>query len=663
MWRPMVNAFFPPSRPAVALGEDPFEDVRVAAEAEAEAESGERRPGPQSGRPGLVALGALGVVYGDIGTSPLYAFREALGRSGSGGSDAADVYGVVSLLLWALLLVVTLKYVIFLLRADNHGEGGILSLFALVQSALGRRTPLILVLAIGGAALFYGDAIITPAISVLSALEGLEIADPGLAPFVVPLSALILVILFAAQRRGTAGVSSLFGPVMLVWFLAIGLVGLHQVVRHPEILWALDPAHALSFLFGGGFGAFIVLGSVFLAITGAEALYADLGHFGRKAIQRAWFAVVFPALALTYLAQGSLVLSDASAATNPFFLLVPSWGLLPLILLATVATIIASQAVLTGAASLTWQAVQLGFLPPLRLVHTSAENTSHIYLPLLNLALLIGVVALVVTFRSSSALAAAYGIAVTGTMVITSILAFLYLRHGRGWRRGPALAAISPILLIELCFLTANLTKIPDGGYLPILIAGALMIAMWTWSRGRDYMLRQRDQELVPLIDFISSVDKQHLVTVPGTAVFLTGNPKITPVSLLQNVKHNHVLHTQVIIANIQTTGTPFVWGDDRVRIEHYDERFVGVVMRFGFMEQPSILKALAVCRRKGLKFEVMSTSFFLLKRKLVADPKRGLPLWQDRILLALAAISSDPIDHYALPRDRVVAFAIPTPV
>jgi KUP system potassium uptake protein len=610
---------------------------------------------PKAGLTALT-LGAVGVVYGDIGTSPLYALRESLRLAAADGVTRNEVLGVVSLLLWALILIVTLKYVLLLLRADNRGEGGILALLALVQHAIGRRTGVTFALGVAGAALFFGDAILTPAISVLSAVEGLELVTPVFGPYVLPIAVALLALLFLAQQWGTGAIAAWFGPITALWFAAMGAAGAVHIADDPGVLTAFNPLHGIGFLGQHGLVGIFVLGAVFLAVTGAEALYADLGHFGRRPIQLAWFAVVFPALALNYLGQGALVLAHPAALANPFFLMVPGWALLPLVLLAAAATLIASQAVITGAYSITRQAMQLGLLPRLEIVHTSAALSGQIYMPLVNWLLLAGVLALVLIFGTSSNLASAYGIAVSGTMLITTVLAFFYLREGRRWSLAVVLALVGPIALVEAAFVAATLLKFADGGYVPVLLAAALAVLMVTWVQGTAQLFQRARRMMVPLGTFIgSTAASARIAAVPGTAVFLTSDPDYTPPSLLHNLKHNKVLHEQVVILTVTNVDTPRVDEAERVTIERLDARFVRVGVRFGFMEDTNLGRALALCRRQGLKFDVMTTSFFLSRRKLLPEGRVGMPLWQDHIYITLAAIAADPSDFYRLPRDRVV--------
>ena len=605
-------------------------------------------------RTAALTVGAVGIVYGDIGTSPLYAFREAVRPAAADGVTDLEVFGVVSLLLWALILIVTLKYVLFLLRADNRGEGGVLSLFALVQD-YPRRSGLVFVLGVTGAALFFGDAIITPAISVLSAVEGLKLVTPLFEPYVLPISIGILIALFLVQSRGTGPLSRWFGPITAVWFVAMGVAGVAQIIGAPEVLQAFDPRHAVSFMTSHGRVGFVVLGAVFLSVTGAEALYADLGHFGRKPIQIAWFALVFPALALNYLGQGALVIQTPSAVADPFFLMVPSWALPGFVVLATIATVIASQAVITGAFSMTRQAIQLGLLPRLVIRHTSATETGQIFLPAINVLLLVGVVMLALAFQTSSALAAAYGIAVSGTMVVTTALAYLMLQKVWGWPMWVSALALLPILLIELAFFAANAAKVPDGGYVPLLLGLAVVVIMWTWSRGtRELYVRSRNQS-VSLADFVPRIEKGSALRVPGTAVFLTSDVDATPPALLHNLKHNHVLHEHIIVLTVRACDKPRVPDAERAVIERINDRFHRITLEFGYMETPNINRALAACRKQGLKFEGMKTTFFLGRRKLVAKADVGMPAWQDHIYIFLSRLAADPTDFYHLPRERVV--------
>ena len=603
-----------------------------------------------------LTIGSVGVVYGDIGTSPLYALREAVTAAGAGGTATREaVLGVLSLILWALIVVVTIKYVLILLRADNKGEGGTLALMALAQRALGRRAGAVVLCGIISAALFYGDAVITPALSVLSAIEGLKIATPAFEPFIVPLTVVILVALFAVQSRGTARVAAFFGPITALWFIAIAIPGLVYVVGHPEVLLAFNPAYAVQFLASHGVIGLITLGAVFLAVTGAEALYADLGHFGKKPIQTAWVVLVLPALAINYLGQGALVLADPKAIENPFFLLYPDWALLPMVGLATVATVIASQAVITGAYSITQQAIQLGLLPRLEIRHTSEEHYGQIFMPRVNALLLVGVLFLVLMFRSSSALASAYGIAVTGTMVVTGIMALVVIWKVWRWSPLAAAALMVPFILIDLTFLGANLLKVVEGGWVPLALGALLMVVMYTWRRGSRLLLEKTRRLETPLADLVRMLERKPPARVPGTAVFLTSTPDSAPTALLHSLKHYKVLHEKNVILTIETADAPRVDPDERVRIEPVGETFTRVVLRFGFMESPNVPKALAVARKHGFSFDIMSTSFFLSRRALKPAVRSGMPRWQDRLFIMLTRFANDASDYFQIPTGRVV--------
>ncbi len=614
---------------------------------------------PASTRKFLVLLlGSIGVVYGDIGTSPLYAFREALRPFSHDGVTQAEIVGLISLMVWTLTIIVTFKYVLFLLRADNDGEGGTLSLLALLMKKTGRYMPVLFFAGLIGAALFIGDAMITPALSVMSAVEGLKLVTPALESYVLPISAIIMVLLFAVQSRGTAAVSNFFGPITVIWFLAMAWGGLLHIGDDYTILQAFNPVNAIWFITHAGFVGLIVLGAVFLTVTGAEALYADLGHFGRKPIQVAWFTLVFPSLALNYLGQGAFVLAHPEAATDPFYLMYPDWALLPIVLLATAATIIASQAVITGAFSLARQAVHLGFLPRLLIAFTSETNTGQIYVPAVNTLLFVGVLVLIFTFGDSESLAIAYGISVTGAMVVTTLMAFQFLRSVWGWSAIMAGVILVPLLLLETVFLGANLLKIHDGGWVPILLAIAIMLIMWTWTRGSQLLREKTARNDIPLDAFIRSIEKdsEHApVRVPGTAVFLTSVGDKAPAVLLHNIKHNHVLHEKNIILTVKTTEQPYVTDANRVTITKLSERFARIEVYFGFMDEPNVSKALALCKKAGLKFEIMQTSFYLGRRTLVSKANSGLPGWQDKLYIALSGLGIDPSAYFSLPANRVV--------
>lgn len=604
-----------------------------------------------------LTLGSIGVVYGDIGTSPLYAFREAMVAAGAshGGVQRADVLGVLSLIIWALIIIVTLKYVLILLRADNQGEGGTLTLLALAQRALGRSAPAALSLGMIGAALFYGDALITPAISVLSAVEGLKLVTNQFDPYVLIITVGIIVGLFMVQNHGTAAVAGWFGPITLVWFIVMAIGGAMHLGQDPSVLASLNPAHAVVFISSNGTLGLIALGAVFLAVTGAEALYADLGHFGRKPIQFAWIFAAFPSLLLNYMGQGALLLADPKAIENPFFLLYPAWALLPVVVLATLATIIASQAVITGAYSLTRQAVQLKLLPRLRILHTSEAHEGQIYMPVVNTLLLVGVLALVLAFASSSKLANAYGIAVTGTMVVTALLAVVVVHKHWNWPLPAALALIVPFLTIDLIFLGANLMKVLEGGYVPLFIALFIVTIMWTWMRGTAVLARKELQSEIPLADVLHSLERKMPPIIPGTAVYLTANPSLAPVALMHSLKHFKSLHEQNVILTIVTADVPRIAEEDRVTMEEISPRFRQVTMTFGYKEEPNVPRALALCRRLGWKFDIMSTSFLVSRRSLKLAAHSVMPNWQTRLFIFLARNSATASDYFRIPAGRVV--------
>ncbi|BCJ91152.1 putative potassium transport system protein kup 1 [Terrihabitans soli] len=603
-----------------------------------------------------LTLGSLGVVYGDIGTSPLYALRESLLHAG-GAPTRVEVIGIVSLLVWALFLVVTLKYVALLLRADNHGEGGTLSLVTLAQSTMKSPSNLVLALGIVGASLFYGDAILTPAISVLSAVEGLEYTTDIDESWIVPIVMGILIILYAVQSYGTAKVSAFFGPIMLVWFATLAILGIVHINDAPDILNALNPLYALSFMTGHGILGFTVLGSVFLAVTGAEALYADMGHFGRTAIRRAWLFFVLPGLVVNYLGQGALALSHPDTVGNLFFSTAPEWGRLPLVLLATAATVIAAQAVITGAYSLTHQATQLGILPRLAVSHTSEKERGQIYMPKVNWLMLAGALFLVVIFETSSNLAAAYGIAVVGTMIVSTMLAVPVIARLWGWGWIAAVAVALPFFLLDSAFLTANLLKLADGGWIPLALGFLIVIGMWTWVRGTRIVAEKVRRESVPLSNVVGSMAKsKSIVRVTGTAVFLTSDTEVAPAAMMHNLKHNKVLHEQNVLLTVVTEPRPYVPRENRSSYEKISDDFSRVVLRYGYMESPHIPRALDRCKQDGLSFEIMSTSFFIGRRTFKISPEGGaMPNWQDRLFILLTRQADDVITYFRIPAGRVI--------
>jgi KUP system potassium uptake protein len=603
-----------------------------------------------------LTLGSIGVVFGDIGTSPLYAFREAVaGAAGHEPVTRIIVLGVLSLILWALFIVVTAKYVLLLLRADNNGEGGTLSLMALGQRALGRRSWPLLALGVIGASMFIGDSMITPAISVLSAVEGLKLAAPALEHYVVPLTLFILVVLFSVQSSGTAWIATAFGPVMVLWFSVLAVMGVVHISDDPSVLAAINPWYGIQFLLSHGTIGLVTLGAVFLAVTGGEALYADLGHFGRKPIQSAWFFLVLPALLINYFGQGALILSNPAAIENSFYRMVPESMLLPLIVLATAATVIASQAVITGAFSLVRQAVQLGLLPRFEVRFTSESHAGQIYLPRVNMLLLIGVLLLVLLFRTSSGLASAYGIAVSTTMVADGIMGFVVIWKLWNWKAAAAAAVILPFVVVDMTFFSANLLKLFEGAWVPLLFGLAMAILIWTWRRGAAILTSKTRRTEVPLKDLIKSLEKRPPHFVKGTAVFLTSDPSFVPTALLHNLKHNKVLHEHNVILTIETAQTPRVDPADRVRMENISDKFSTVRLRFGFMEQPNVPKALVIARKLGWQFDIMATSFFVSRRSLKPSAQSGMPQWQDHLFIALSRSANDATDYFQIPTGRVV--------
>ena len=603
-----------------------------------------------------LSLGALGVVYGDIGTSPIYAFREALhAASHDDVATRIEVLGVLSLIVWALTVIVTIKYVIFVLRADNGGEGGTLSLMALARRAYPRASAAILTIGVCGAALFYGDAIITPAISVLSAVEGLSVATPAFDEYIVPITLVILAVLFGVQRFGTGSVAKVFGPVTAIWFLAIGLAGVLHIADDPTVVFAVNPYYAVIYLYGQPDVAFVTIGAVFLAVTGAEALYVDLGHFGRKPIVAAWVGIVFPCLLLNYFGQGAYVLAHGGAPQNPFFEMLPEWGLLPMVGLATAATVIASQAVISGAYSLTRQAVQLSLLPRFAIQHTSEMQSGQIYMPRVNTLLAVGVMFLVVGFGESSALASAYGISVTGEMLVTTILLFVVMRHRWKWALGLALPLTIVFATVDTGFFLANAAKIADGGWVSIGVAVMMGTVIWSWVRGSKFLFEKTRKNEIPLDFLADNLAKKPPTVVPGTAVFLTSDPHSAPTALMHSLKHYKVLHEQNVILSVVTAQTPTVPEEDRANLEPINDLFMRVTLTFGYMEQPNIPKAMSICRKQGWKFDIMTTSFFLSRRSLKASASSGMPLWQDRLFIGLARTASDATEYFQIPTGRVV--------
>ena len=605
-----------------------------------------------------LTVGAVGVVFGDIGTSPLYAMKEALHHTRAGTDPHLATFGVISLVFWALLLLVTVKYVIFLMRADNKGEGGTLALMALAQKALGKYSPTIFFLGICGAALFYGDSLITPALTVMGAIEGFKDAPHvghSLDQFVVPVSIVILIGLFLVQAKGTEKVARLFGPVMLLWFAAIAALGVVYIVRRPDILMSLSPHYGIQFLLANGFTGFVILGSIFLVVTGAEALYADMGHFGKKPINTAWLVVAFPALILNYLGQGALTLLHPEAAANPFWRMVPHVFYWPVMGLAAMAAVIASQAVISGAFSMTQQAVQLGLLPRIDIQRTSETQAGQIFVPQINTLLMIGVLLLIVLFQSSDNLTSAYGIAVTGTMFISSVTAYVVIRRQWQWSRARTLALLVPLGIIEAIFMASNLTKFFSGAWMPLAFGATMILIMVTWTKGTQTLTGKARRDSVMLIDLIEMLKKRPPHRVAGTAIFLTSDSEVAPVALMHNLKHNKILHEKNIILSVRTANTPRVSEGERIGIEVLNDDFKTVTLNYGFMESPNLPKALGLCRKLGLKFDIMSTSFFVGRRTVVPSAHSGMPVWQDKLFIFLMKNATNPTEFFHIPPGRVV--------
>ena len=622
----------------------------------AEDELGEHQSETSTGLAGL-SVAALGVVFGDIGTSPVYTFRECFNPEHGLPLDAEHVLGVLSMIFWVLIIVVTVKYVLLIMRADNQGEGGILALLALaLEATRGERSrTLLILLALGGAALFFGDSMITPAISVLSAVEGIGIATPVLNRFVLPLTIVVLLALFLFQKGGTERVGRLFGPAMVLWFAVLAVSGVLQIAESPRVLAALNPAHAVGIFVAAPAAGFVVLGAVALAITGGEALYADMGHFGRFPIRLAWFALVLPALVLNYFGQGALILGDKSAIENPFFRMVPDWGLSPLVLLSTAATVIASQAVISGAFSLSRQAIQLGLMPPLDLFQTSTRAHGQIYIPQVNWLLMIAVLALVLGFQSSSALASAYGFAVTGTMTITTVLAGAVMRGVWRWQWPTVAVVLVPIMTVDLALFGANALKIPSGGWFPLVIGLVVFTIMTTWRAGRRLVQTRLASETVPLASFLATCDEAVEARVSGTAVFLTTQTELVPVTLLRNLKHNKVLHRTVLLVRVVTENIPRVAGADRIKARELGSGFWQIEAHFGFAQTPNVPRELGRADIQGLELNPNQLSFFVGRANVKSSPRPGMARWRERLYSGLARIATRPTDFFRIPPDRVI--------
>jgi KUP system potassium uptake protein len=616
----------------------------------------------QRGVPRLSALlGVLGVVYGDIGTSPLYAFRATLDLFGGRGISDWEILGCLSLIFWSLVLIVTIKYVLLVMRADNRGEGGILALMALAQRVTGnaRLRGVIVLLGIGGACLIFGDGVITPAVSVLGAIEGLEVTLPQAQPAIIPLSVVIIIALFAVQSRGTGLVGQIFGPVMVVWFAVIGVLGALEVAREPWVLRAMLPQHGVIFCLHHGWLAFLALGAVVLSVTGAEALYADMGHFGARPIRFAWLFFVLPCLVLNYFGQGALVMADRQAALNPFFLLGPHWLRLPMVVLAALASVIASQALISGGYSIARQCMQLGFLPRLTVRHTSQTEEGQIFVPQVNTALMLGVLVLVVLFRSSDALAAAYGIAVTGTFLCTCVLAMIVFRRQFHWSRAAAAVVFGSFFVIDLVFFSANALKVVEGGWVPLAIGATLMAMMTTWKQGRDLMFTRWKQDSLPLASFLARLPQSRTLRVPGMAVFLTGNPDYVPAALLHNLKHNKVLHEKVLFVTVSTLDEPEAGPDRRTEVIELAPGIHRVLMRYGFMESPNVPRALEDLRARGVEYDPMQVSYFLGREVLVRAMAPKMPLWRTWLFLLMARNAVPATEFFRIPSDRVVELGV----
>jgi KUP system potassium uptake protein len=603
----------------------------------------------------LLCLASLGIVYGDIGTSPLYAMRECFYGQHSVPPTHANVLGVLSLILWSLVLIISVKYLTLILRADNRGEGGILALATLVSDVL-RRGKFLFLLGLFGAALLYADGMITPAISVMGAIEGLHVATPFFDPYVVPIAVVILIGLFLFQSRGTTGVGTVFGPITMLWFVAISLLGLQQIIRAPQVLAAINPIHGFEFFMINGSRGFMVLGAVFLVVTGGEALYADIGHFGTAPIRLTWFAVVLPALTLNYFGQGALLLVQPEAAVNPFYRMAPSWALYPMVVLATAAAVIASQAIISGAFSLTMQAIQLGYSPRLKVIYTSARIIGQIYVPVVNWGLMLSCIALVLGFRTSSNLAAAYGVAITTTMLITTILFYVVARRRWHWPASAALPLAAFFITIDVAFFGANMLKVAHGGWFPLLVSAAIIFLMLTWRKGRRVLRSRLSEICIPLDAFLPELKSQSIRRVPGTAIYMSGNRFGTPLALLHNLKHNKVLHEQVVLLTVRTEEVPYLTNPkDRVALENLDEGFWRAQVHFGFMEKPDVPAALESVKQTGPRFDPMRTTYFIGRETILATRKIGFSSWRGSLFAWMTRNAGDVTSYFCLPPNGVV--------
>jgi KUP system potassium uptake protein len=603
----------------------------------------------------FLALSALGVVYGDIGTSPLYALRQCFHGDHAVNPTSENILGVLSLIFWSLIIVISIKYLVVILRADNQGEGGILALMEVVLPKKGHRRMVILIMGLFGAALLYGDGTITPAISVLGAIDGLKVATPFFDPYILPIALLILFLLFLLQQRGTAKVGMLFGPVMIVWFLIIGFIGIVAVFENPEVLAALNPVHAARFFLARGFESFFILGAIFLVVTGGEALYADIGHFGRAPIRLAWFVLVLPCLLLNYFGQGALLLNNSSYKVNPFYHLTPDWALYPMVVLATMATIIASQAIISGAFSLTFQAIQLGYLPRLKVFHTSEEEKGQIYMPQVNWILFIATAAVVLGFKTSNNLAAAYGVAVSTTMVITTLLGFVAMRTLWKWNTLVAVPVALFFLIIDVSFFSANMLKIMQGGWYPLLAGAAIYLLMSTWLKGRELIGKEIKRYVQPLQSYIDHIDMRKVKKISGVAIYLSESPLSTPLAFIHNINHNKIIHRKVIFISVGFKNVPFVRSENRLRFQSLAPGFYRVLLLYGFMNRTDIRSALKIIENNYLKIPLEETTFYVGRETLLPRASLGMSKWRDRLFIFMKRNSEDVIQYFNIPPERVI--------